>query len=469
MQCRLPLKVLLVLVVCDMTIADRTIARFHGILAEEEAERRRRNDVLRTRLAELEQDTVMATWRTHHRAAYDHAVDMLLSPNVLNVITSDYETLGYVGETANKKLMYLAATSRIMADPLSVIIRSSSAAGKSKLVKATAELMPADQVEDLSRVSKKALFNMERDALSHKLVIVMEKAGADDADYSIRTLITEKTLTSRVTMMSADGPRSELRVVEGPVSYVTTTIDKVDEQLINRVLFLRVDESEAQTARIHEAQRAARTTQGLERDRRRSETVTAHHIVQQVLRPLRVAIPYALHLRFPTRSVTHRRQNETFLNLISAIALLRQYQKPILTLGPEPGSRERYVEADVTDYELAYRLAPAAFDLNTGPALTLTQRRLLDEIRQYARANAGGGSPQGVQFTRADLEQTGWSAKQLKDHVPVLVDTGYLAIHAGDGHGRRQTYTLAGPVDEADNALISPDDLRALMQTATGE
>jgi hypothetical protein len=166
--------------------------------------------------------------------------------------------------------------------------------------------------------------------------------------------------------------------------------------------------------------------------------------------------------------VTHRRQNETFLNLISAIALLRQYQKPILTLGPAHGSRERHIEADITDYGLAYDLAPAAFDLNNGPALTLTQRRLLDEIRQYARANAGGGSPQDVQFTRADLEQTGWSAKQLKDHVPRLIETGCLAIHAGRGHGRRQTYTLAGPVDEADNALISPDDLRALMQTATG-
>jgi len=455
-------------VVYDVTIADPTIFRFQCLRAAEEAERRLRDDVLRMRLAELEQDTVMATWRTHHRAAYDHAVDMLLSPNVLNVVASEYETLGYVGETANKKLMYLAATSRIMADPLSVIIKSSSAAGKSKLVKVTAELMPTDQVEDLSRVSKQALFNMERDGLRHKLVIVMEKAGADDADYSIRTLITEKTLTSRVTMMSADGPRTELRVVEGPVAYVTTTTDKVDEQLINRVLFLRVDESEAQTARIHEAQRAGRTAQGLERDRRRSEIVTAHHIVQQVLRPLRVAIPYASHLRFPTRSVTHRRQNETFLNLISAIALLRQYQKPVLTLGPEPGSRERYIEADVTDYELAYHLAPAAFDLNAGPALTLTQRRLLDEVRQYARANAGEGSPQDIQFTRADLEQSGWSAKQLKDHVPVLVDTGYLAIHAGRGQGRRQTYALAGPVDQADNALVSPDDLRVLMQTETG-
>jgi len=144
-----------------MTIADPTIARFQSILDAEEAERRLRDDVLRGRLAELERDTVMATWRTHHRAAYAHAVDMLLSPNVLNVVASDYEIMGYVGETANKKLMYLAATSRIMADPLSVIIKSSSAAGKSKLVKATAELMPMDQVEDLSRVSKQALFNME--------------------------------------------------------------------------------------------------------------------------------------------------------------------------------------------------------------------------------------------------------------------------------------------------------------------
>ncbi len=451
-----------------MTIGDSTAARFRSILDAEAAETRLRDDVLRMKLAELERDTVMATWRTHHSAAYDHAVDMLLSPNVLNVVASDYEIMGYVGETANKKLMYLAATSRIMADPLSVIIKSSSAAGKSKLVKATAELMPMDQVEDLSRVSKQALFNMERDALRHKLVIVMEKAGADDADYSIRTLITEKTLTSRVTMMSADGPHTELRVVEGPVAYVTTTTDKVDEQLINRVLFLRVDESETQTARIHEAQRASRTAQGLERGRRRSEIVTAHHIVQQALKPLKVAIPYATHLRFPTQSVTYRRQNETFLNMISAIALLRQYQKPVLTLGPEPGSRERYIEADMTDYELAYHLAPAAFDLNAGPALTLTQRRLLDEVRQYARANAGEGLPQDVQFTRADLEQTGWSAKQLKDHIPVLVETGCLAIHTDRGQGRRQILILAGPVDQADNALITPDDLRASIQTTTG-
>lgn len=359
--------------------------------------------------------------------------------------------------------MYLAATSRLMDDPLSVIVKSSSSAGKSRLVRITSDLMPPGQVEDLSRVSKQALFNMERDALKHKMVVVMEKAGADDADYAVRTLITEKSLVSRVTVAGQYGRRAELRVVEGPVAYVTTTTDRVDEQLMNRVLLLRVDETDAQTARIHEAQRAARTAQGLERSRARERIIRAHHIVQQALKPLRVVIPYAHHLRFPTRSVSHRRQNEVFLNVISTIALLRQYQKWVLTMGP-PGAEVHYIEADLIDYEIAYRLAPAAFDLDSSPDLTQAQRRLLADVRRHVRAAAGGGRPDEVVFTRADLEEKGWTAKQLKDYVPDLVDAGYLAVSTGRGHGRQHVYTLVGPLDEADDGLLPPDDLRVLLE-----
>lgn len=439
------------------------VARMRAIVADDEAEQRRQDRVLSERLGELEADTVMSTYREHDRLAYEHALRLVSRPDVLNIVSSDYETLGYVGEIANKQLMYLAATSRLMDDPLSVIVKSSSAAGKSRLVRITADLMPPGQVEDLSRVSKQALFNMDRGAIKHKMVVVMEKAGADDADYAVRTLITEKILTSRVTLSTPYGRRAELRVVEGPVAYVTTTTDRIDEQLMNRVLLLRVDETDAQTARIHEAQRAARTAQGLGRVGQIGYTIKAHHIVQQALKPIRVVIPYANHLRFPIRSVSHRRQNEVFLNVISATALLRQYQKPILTAGV-PGGQIRYIEADLTDYGIAYRLAPAAFDLDSSPDLTQTQRRLLADVRRHVRVAAGEGQPEEVVFTRADLEEKRWTAKQLKDHVPDLVDAGYLAVFTGGGHGRRQAYTLVGPLDEADDGLLSPDDLRALVE-----
>ena len=42
--------------------------------------------------------------------------------------------LGYVGEGINKRLIYLAASSRILDDPISVIVISQSAAGKSYLI-----------------------------------------------------------------------------------------------------------------------------------------------------------------------------------------------------------------------------------------------------------------------------------------------------------------------------------------------
>ena len=43
-------------------------------------------------------------------------------------------TVGYVGEAVNKILLYLAATSRKMPDPISVIVSSQSASGKSYLI-----------------------------------------------------------------------------------------------------------------------------------------------------------------------------------------------------------------------------------------------------------------------------------------------------------------------------------------------
>ena len=61
------------------------------------------------------------------------ALAFLKEPNLLNKIILDLETIGFTGEEMNKLLCYLAAVSRKMSDPLSVMIQSRSAAGKSCL------------------------------------------------------------------------------------------------------------------------------------------------------------------------------------------------------------------------------------------------------------------------------------------------------------------------------------------------
>ena len=61
-------------------------------------------------------------------------MELLQSPELFERIASDLAALGYVGEELNKQLLYIAASSRKMADPISVVILSQSASGKSLLV-----------------------------------------------------------------------------------------------------------------------------------------------------------------------------------------------------------------------------------------------------------------------------------------------------------------------------------------------
>lgn len=53
-------------------------------------------------------------------------------PQLLARILSDFDRCGVVGERTNKLLAYLAAVSRLLDDPIAIIVQSSSAAGKTK-------------------------------------------------------------------------------------------------------------------------------------------------------------------------------------------------------------------------------------------------------------------------------------------------------------------------------------------------
>ena len=73
------------------------------------------------------------------------ALALLRDPKLLSRVVADLEACGLVGEETNKLTAYLAATSRKLAEPLAVLIQSSSAAGKSALMNAVLEMMPAEE------------------------------------------------------------------------------------------------------------------------------------------------------------------------------------------------------------------------------------------------------------------------------------------------------------------------------------
>jgi DNA primase catalytic core len=297
------------------------------------------------------------------------AFDLLRAPDLLGRIAADLEVVGYVGEDRNKKLAYLIGTSRRLPKPLSGIFRAQSGCGKSFLMECVAEMMPPEDVHYFSRLTPQALYYMEADALAHKLLIVDERDGSEEAEYPIRTLQTRRVLKLAVPVKDPNSGKIKTSVLEihGPIAYMESTTDqRINPENANRCFELYLDESEEQTRAIFAAQRRARTLEGWKDERRRGDVIRAHHNAQRLLRPLKVIIPFVDLIEFPAAWLRGRRDNDRLLSLIEGLAFLHQQQRQRHRDGASGDRVEgedvpEYIEASLDDYEAAYDLAHVIF------------------------------------------------------------------------------------------------------------
>ena len=290
------------------------------------------------------------------------ALEFLKAPDLISRLQDDMKDLGYVGEEKGKILAYLVGLSRKLDSPLSAIIRSQSGAGKSGLAGLVAKLVPPEDVVHYSRVSAQALAFAEKTAYKHKLLVMEERVGGEAADYYIRILQSSHMIRQAVTIKDPVTGKFKVQEieVEGPIAYIeTTTASRLNAENTSRCFEIYLDESEEQTRRIHECQRAARGVGRLGRSDRQ-KILEKHHNAQRLLEPVKVVIPYVDILTFPTRWLRTRRDNERFLSLIEASAFLHQHQRSCRScrqLDVPDGEEISYIEASWEDYCLAYELA----------------------------------------------------------------------------------------------------------------
>jgi DNA primase len=384
------------------------------------------------------------------------AQEVLAAPDLIDRIAEDLETVGYTGERTNKLLCYLTAVSRKLDEPLSVLIQSRSAAGKSALQDAILSLVPDEDALHYSRVTDQALFYQNEDALAHKLLAIEEADGMGGAAYSIRAMQSAKKLTVAATAKdpTTGKMRTEQYTVKGPLAVMlTTTRTDFDQETMSRFLVVTVDESSEMTAKIHEKQRDQDTLAGLLRQKAGEQIAKLHHNAQRLLTAVHVVNPYAPQLTFPTKSLRSRRDHKKYLGLIKAIAFLRQKQRPVKEVmhGGEP---LRYIEATLEDIALANSLGRDVLG-QSGSDITPQARQLLTLIRKMlSNGHSDCVGKDGVAtFTRRILrEYTGWSDWQVRTHLAELVDLEL--VHARQGaFGKEYLYVLG---DEADSIWTQP-------------
>jgi len=382
------------------------------------------------------------------------ALAFLKRPDLLDQVAADIDALGYVGEDTNKRLLYFVAISRKLEDPLSAVILSQSGAGKSGITEVIERLTPPEDVVLFTRLTPQSLYYVEPGFLDRKLVIVEERYGSMEADYSIRVLQSRKKLIAAAPIKdpATGNMRTKIFTVEARAAFIeATTASSLNHENATRCFELGMDESADQTRRIHERQRVMRTERGRALRAAAEATCRRHWNAQRLLEPLGVVIPYADRLTFPSAWMRTRRDHARFLNLIEVSAFLHQHQRE-----RSGGS----IVAALADYAVAYRLAAQVLK-ETLADLKKPLQEAYELIRGLSRKGDGTVSRREIReaLTVPDSTVRRWLAE--------LVELEYIgqveASKGGAGKTTRYRLLEREPKQDLALGLLTPDELQARL------
>ena len=392
-------------------------------------------------------------------------INFLSSPDMFDQIIADMETMGYVGEDNNKQLLYIAASSRIMDDPISVLVVSQSASGKSLMADTVRKLIPPEDVIAVTSLSDQALNYI--DNLQHKFMILGEAVHSEVVEHQVREMLSNKELVRLVTVKEEGN-----KIVSRPIRtktivsvVMTSTNYRINAENASRYFIINADESQEQTRRVHRAQREKYSLKRhVERQADIPKIIKKHHAAQRLLKRYVIVNPYAKSLRFPDSLMRTRRDNERFLDLIASVCSLRQYQKEIMN-----HDGFQYIECDPVDYEIAHNIL-----INNIIAASMSEMprgaiELYEAIRKMVKKTAiqKGLEPHEVEFSQRNIrEHTGYGQSWIKQNLKILIDYEYVNVVRGGRERQRGYYSLRDDVsiEELNLSMIPrPEEIKQVL------
>jgi DNA primase len=394
-------------------------------------------------------------------------LSLLTDPDLFNRIEQDLSALGYVGEKTNKLLVYLAASSRKMADPMSVIVISQSSAGKSFLVDTVKKCIPPEDLLSMTSLSDQALNYLPEESLLHKFLILGEAVHSDAVDHQMREMLSGKELSRLVTVKDEKTGRMESRLVRKKVivsAVMSSTSHEINPENASRCFVVSSDETEEQTKAIHREQRKKYSLERYERKETfEPEIIRSHHAAQRLLVNRIIVNPFAEKLDFPASLMRSRRDHERFLDLIACVCFLRQYQKDEKVEGGK-----KFIECDLEDYRTAHDIMMKILP-STLTNFPKSAQMLYETIRTILREKAKEEELlfHEVSVTQREIrEKTGLSYDAVKWNIHRLVEYEYLKRSGGTHRGQSGVYRMEK--DEELKSLVldgipTPEALSSLV------
>src|SRR5918996_4585229 len=180
---------------------------------------------------------------------YQRVASVLVSPDPLEIARAAICASGYGGDIGNAVVVYLAATSRLLAMrqgamPVHLLLLGPPSAGKSYTLKVILGLLPEEAKHEIDAGSPRTLI-YDDTPLQHRVLVFGEAdslpAGEDNpAASAVRNLAQDNHLHYAVTVRVQETGDFTVRTIEkpGPTVLITTSVKPLGAQLMTRLFTL---------------------------------------------------------------------------------------------------------------------------------------------------------------------------------------------------------------------------------------
>lgn len=367
--------------------------------------------------------------------------DLANESAILDALARDLARCGLVGEDRAAKLVYLAAVSRLLARPVSVVLKGPSSGGKSYTVETVLEFFPDHAYHALTGGSDRSLA-YSKEPLQHRMLVIYEAAGVtgDLPSYFLRSLLSEGRLRYETVESTAEGIKSKLIEREGPTGVIlTTTAVNLHPENETRMLSVPVTDTQEQTRQVLRALAAE--------DEQDAPDLFPWWQLQEWLEAgeREVTIPYREHLAelVPPVAVRLRRDFSTLLTLIRAHALLHRRTR-------DTDSRGRIV-ATADDYAVVRGLLLELVSEGVGATVRPETRDTVGAVAALKATHENGVPQRAIVAHLGDVDKSAVSRR-----VRVALDSGYL-VNLEERRGRPHRLDLGEPMPDDLEILPSPE------------
>lgn len=346
----------------------------------------------------------------------------LSAPNLIDRTKEDIGKAGVIGEENNRLLMYLIFTSRKRENPLHVISLGSSGIGKTHLQEKVSALIPEEDKMESTSLTAAAIYYFGRYDLRHKLVLIEDLDGAEQALFPIRELQSKRKIIRTVPFKNTKGETKSIQlVVEGPVSIAgCTTKESIYEDNANRSFLIYIDESKDQDEKIMNYQR--KISAGKIDVAAQQKIIKQFQDMQRILQPIQIRNPFAEFLKIPDEVLKPRRTNAHYLAFVEMITFYHQYQREKQY---DKDTGEEYLETTREDIGEANKLMKEIL-LRKSDELNGATRGYFEKLKEYMK----------------EINQTDYTNRQIRQQLRIkgttlrryhneLLSCGLIRVKAG--------------------------------------